>query len=177
MGASSNGWLTRGMKSWSSTPIPAQMTLKVAPNREFHGESAEDPWQLCDCTVALLFPLPSLFPSPSPAHQDLSDKSKSASWETQHAEGKQGNTKLQHYLRQSDFSSGGHGEPGMLMVFMTMPAKSWSQAPKDQQTEGGIFIITSFFQLIGGCRTQTSSQLAPEASPFPDFPSNVFQEI
>lgn len=48
------------------------MTLKVAPNREFHGESAEDPWQLCDCTVALLFPLPSLFPSPFPAHQDLS---------------------------------------------------------------------------------------------------------
>ena len=157
------GW-HGGMKSWPATPIPAQMTLTVAPNRELHGESAEDSPHLCDCTVALLFPLLSLFPSSSTDVISCSPRfiSKSASWETQNAEGKQGNTKLQHNLCQSDFRSGGHGEPGMLMVFMTTPVKPWSQAPKDQHTEGGIFIFTSFFQLIG--RRVPDSSLKPTCS-------------
>ena len=141
------GW-HGGMKSWPSTPIPAQMTPKVAPHREFTERQLRNtpncvtalwPW-FSPCPVYFL-PLLQML---SPAHQDLSQ---SASWEIQHAGGKQGNTKLQHNLYQSDFRSGAHGEPGMLMVFMRMPGRPWSQAPQDEHTEGGTSIFTSFFQL------------------------------
>lgn len=138
------------------------MTLKVALSRESHAGSAEASLMTALQPYFSLYPTHLLpFPSPDVSSCSPISVSESASWKTQHTEGRWENIELQHNLCQSAFSSGAHGGSGSLMVFMTTPGKLGSQEPKNQHTDGGISSFLTFFRSVaGGVQTQTSSSRA-----------------